>query len=61
MLPIYPSLVGGGTVSVKQVKMKGFKMFGAVSKKTKRESINNPDVSKVDINTTIKNNIITIN
>ncbi|NHM06757.1 hypothetical protein G4D82_05965 [Flavobacterium sp. CYK-4] len=60
MQPIYPSLTGGGTLSVKQVKMKGFKMFGAVSDKTHTDAIRNPDVTKVDIKTTIKNNIITI-
>lgn len=60
MQPIYPSLSGGGTLSVKDVKMKGFKMFGAVSKKTGKDAINNPNLSKVDIKTTIKNNIITI-
>lgn len=60
MQPIYPSLAGGGKLSVKKVKMLGFKMFGAVSKKTNNEAIKNPDVSEVDINTTIKNNIITI-
>ncbi len=60
MQPIYPSLSGGGILSVKNVKMKGFKMFGAVSKKTGKEAIKNPDLSKVDIKTTIKNNIITI-
>ena len=60
MQPIYPSLVGGGTLSVKDIKMRGFKMFGTVSEKTNTEAIKNPDLSKVDINTTIKNNIITI-
>ena len=60
MKPIYPSLLGGGTLSVKKVKMKGFKMFGAVSNKTGKEGIKNPDLSNVDIKTTIKNNIITI-
>ncbi len=60
MKPIYPSLIGGGTLSVKKVKMKGFKLFGAVSNKTGKEAIKNPDLSKVDIKTTIKNNIITI-
>jgi len=60
MQPIYPSLKGGGILSVKNVKMKGFKMFGAVSKKTGKDAIKNPDVSKVDIKTTVKNNIITI-
>lgn len=60
MAPIYPSLTGGGVLSVKKVKMKGFKLFGAVSKKTGREAIKNPDLSQVDIKTTIKNNIINI-
>jgi AsmA protein len=60
MLPIYPSLAGGGILSVKNVKMKGFKMFGAVSKKTGKDGIKNPDLSKVDIKTKIKNNIITV-
>jgi len=60
MQPIYPSLTGGGILSVKKVKMKGFKMFGAVSRKTGKEAIKNPDLSKVDIKTKIKNNIITI-
>ncbi len=60
MMPIYPSLKGGGMLSVKNVKMKGFKMFGAVSKKTGKDAIKNPDLSKVDIKSTIKNNIITI-
>ena len=35
-------------------------MFNAVSKQTSSEAIKNPDVSKVDIKTTIKNNIMTI-
>jgi AsmA protein len=60
MQPIYPSLVGGGVLSVKEVKMRGFKMFGAVSQKTSTEAIKNPNIAKVDIKTTIKNNIITI-
>lgn len=60
MMPIYPSLSGGGKLSVRKVKMKGFKMFGAVSKKTGKDGIKNPDLSNVDINTKIKNNIITI-
>lgn len=60
MQPIYPSLVGGGKLSVSKVKVMGFRMFGAVSEKTGTEAIANPDVSKVDIKTTIKNNIITI-
>jgi len=60
MEPVYPSLVGGGTLSVKNVKVRGLKMFNAVSKQTSSEAMKNPDVSKVDIKTTIKNNIMTV-
>lgn len=60
MDPVYPSLVGGGTLSVKDVKIRGLKMFTAVSKETSSEAMKNPDVSKVDIKTTIKNNIMTV-
>lgn len=60
MMPIYPSLVGGGVLSIKEVKVKGLKMFNSVSKATSYESIENPELSKVDIKTTVKNNIITI-
>jgi AsmA protein len=60
MHPIYPSLEGGGTLSVKNIKFYGLKLFSTVSQKTGKDSINNPSMAKVDIKTTIKNNIITI-
>lgn len=61
MKPIYPSLKGGGVLSVKKVKVKGFKLFSAVGKTTGRDSLGGKnDVSKVDIKTIIANNIITI-
>lgn len=60
MNPVYPSLTGGGILSVKDVKVRGLKMFSAVSKQTGTESMKNPDVSKVDIKTTIKNNTMTV-
>jgi AsmA protein len=60
MIPVYPSLIGGGVLSIKDVKLKGMKMFNAVSKTTDHEAIKNPELSKVDIKTTVKNNIITI-
>jgi AsmA protein len=60
MMPVYPSLIGGGILSIKDVKVKGMKMFTAISKTTDHESIKNPELSKVDIKSTVKNNIITI-
>jgi AsmA protein len=60
MYPVYPSLKGGGVLSVKNVKMKGFKLMNAVSSATDKGDIKDPDLSKVDIKTTIANNIITL-
>ena len=59
MHPVYPSLKGGGVLSVKKVKVKGLRLFSAVSQESNKD-VNDPDLSKVDIKTTINNNIITI-
>ncbi|SEW53094.1 AsmA family protein [Chitinophaga arvensicola] len=61
MNPVYPSLKGGGVLSVKKIKLKGFKLMNAVSSSTGKGDIKDPDLSQVDIKTTINNNIITIN
>ncbi|MDD4602941.1 MAG: AsmA-like C-terminal region-containing protein [Bacteroidales bacterium] len=60
MFPIYPSLEGGGVLSLKKVKVKGLKLFTVVGKSTEREKLKNPDISKVDLKTTIHNNVITL-
>lgn len=60
MFPVFPSLKGGGVLSLKKVSLMGFKMMNAVSKATKRDSLTNPDLSDVQVKSTIKNNIITI-
>ena len=60
MEPVYPSLVGNGIVSVKDIKMHGMKMFSAVAKTTNKEEMKNPELSKVEIKSSIKNNIITL-
>jgi AsmA protein len=59
MQPVYPSLKGGGVLSVSKVKVKGLKLFSAVSKETNKD-VTDPDLSKVEIRSTINNNIITI-
>jgi AsmA protein len=60
MQPIYPSLKGGGVLSLQDVNVNGLKLFSAVSKATNKDSVNNPNLKKVDIKTTINNNIITL-
>jgi len=60
MYPIMPSLKGKGTLSVKQVKMKGFKLFSGMSRETGKSEINDPDISKINFKTSIKNNVVTL-
>lgn len=60
MKPVYPSLEGGGILSLKKVKVLGLKLFTSMSKNLGKEKIKDPDLLKVDIKSTIKNNVITI-
>jgi AsmA protein len=60
MFPVLPSITGGGTLNLKQVSLLGFKMMNAVSKATNRDSLTNPNLKDVNIKTSIKNNILTI-
>ncbi|PWT77865.1 MAG: hypothetical protein C5B59_02900 [Bacteroidetes bacterium] len=60
MYPIYPSLNGGGVVSIKNVKVKGLKLFNEVGSKTNKSEINDPELSKIDLKSNIRNNIITL-
>lgn len=60
MYPILPSIEGGGTLSVKKVKVSGLKLFSDISKSTEREGLANPDMTKVDIKSTIKNKTVTV-
>ncbi|PWT97272.1 MAG: hypothetical protein C5B52_14140 [Bacteroidetes bacterium] len=59
MHPVYPSLTGGGVLSVKKVKFNGLKLFSVVSKETEKD-VNDPDLSKVDIKSTVSKNLIHI-
>ena len=60
MLPIYPSLKGGGVLSVKDVQMKGFKLFNVISEKTGADALKDSKLSTIDIKSEIKNNLINI-
>ncbi len=59
MHPIYSSLKGSGTIVVSKVKVKGMKLFGAVSKESNRD-VNDPDLAGVHLKSSIADNIITI-
>jgi AsmA protein len=60
MCPIYPSLSGNGVLSVKKVKFNGWKLFNTVSSQSGKSDLKDPDLSKVDVKSSIKNNLITI-
>ena len=60
MYPVYPSLQGGGVLSVKNVKFKGWKLFNTVSSSSGKADLKDPDLSKIDVKSSIKNNLITI-
>jgi len=61
MSPIYPSLKGGGVLSAKKLGMHGFRLFNAIGREARQDSLgSNSDLSKVELKTSIKNNIITL-
>ena len=60
MEPVYPSIKGKGVLTLEQVQFSGLKLFGAVSKATGKDSINNPNLKAVVMHSSIANNLITI-
>ncbi|MFD2941870.1 AsmA-like C-terminal region-containing protein [Flavobacterium notoginsengisoli] len=60
MGPIYESLEGGGTINLRDVKIKGLKLFDGISSKTGQNGLNNPDMKGIEIKSTIDKNLINI-
>lgn len=60
MNPVYPSLEGSGVITLEKVKVMGLKLFTSLSKNLEKEKIKNPDLSKVEIRSSIRNNVITL-
>lgn len=60
MVPIYASLKGEGTLYLRDVKIKGLKLFEGLSKKTGQGGLDNPSMAGIEIYTTIDNNLIHI-
>ncbi|MCR4031496.1 MULTISPECIES: AsmA family protein [Flavobacterium] len=60
MSPIYASLNGGGTLNLRDVKIKGLKLFDGISSKTGQNGLNNPDMKGIEVKSTINNNLINI-
>jgi AsmA protein len=60
MSPVYPSLKGEGALSLKNIKLMGFKLMNAVSRETEHGELKDADVKGINVKSTINNNIITI-
>jgi AsmA protein len=60
MSPIYESFEGGGTLNLRDVKIKGLKLFDGISSKTGQDGLNNPDMEGIEIKSEIDNNLIHI-
>ncbi len=60
MSPIYESLEGGGTLNLRDVQVKGLKLFDGISSKTGQKGLNNPDMKGIEVVSSINNNLIHI-
>ena len=60
MEPVLPSIVGEGTLGLKAIKLKGFKLMNSIAKETENNELEDPDLNDVEIKTTIANNLMTI-
>ena len=60
MFPIMRSLVGQGTLSLANISFKGFKLLGAIADKTDAKSLEKGTLSDVNIKSSIKDNVMTI-
>lgn len=60
MSPIYESVKGGGTISIRDVKVMGLKMFGGLGDKAGSDEMKNPELKDIQVKTRIENNLVHI-
>lgn len=60
MFPVFRSLVGGGSLTLEDIEFKGFNLLGAIAKETNTKSLEEGKATDVEIKTTIKDNVMTI-
>lgn len=60
MFPVFRSLAGSGSMTLENIEFKGFNLLGAIAKETDTKSLEEGKVSDVEIKTTIKDNVMTI-
>ncbi|UQB68730.1 AsmA-like C-terminal region-containing protein [Epilithonimonas zeae] len=60
MEPIMNSLIGGGNLTLEDIKFKGFKILNQIAKDTDKDKLTDTSVNKIVVKSSIKNNVITI-
>ncbi|MDM1410845.1 hypothetical protein HX038_08760 [Myroides odoratimimus] len=60
MFPVMKSIEGQGTLSLANISFKGFKLLGAIADKTDAKSLEKGTLSDVNIKSSIKDNVMTI-
>ncbi|RZJ56130.1 MAG: AsmA family protein [Flavobacterium sp.] len=60
MGPIYESLEGAGTINLRDVKVKGLKLFEKISSQTGQKGLDDPGLEGIQIQSSIDNNLIHI-
>ena len=60
MFPVFRSLEGGGSLTLENIEFKGFNLLGAIAKETNTKSLEEGKATDVEIKTTIKDNVMTI-
>lgn len=60
MSPKMKTISGFGVLTLEDIQFKGFKLFNQVAEKTSTKALHDSKVSKVDIKTSIANNVMTI-
>ncbi|MDM1398494.1 hypothetical protein HX049_15170 [Myroides odoratimimus] len=60
MFPVMNSIEGQGTLSLANISFKGFKLLGAIADKTDAKSLEKGTLSDVNIKSSIKDNVMTI-
>lgn len=56
--PIFESLTGGGTVSIRDAQVNGMKVFHHISGITKREELMNPTLKNIVMETNVENGVL---
>jgi AsmA protein len=60
MNPVYPSLEGNGVLTLEKIKVMGLGLFTSMSRNLEKEEIKEPNLAKVELRTSIKKNVITL-